>query len=99
MTRDEARDAAAVMLAYAEGKEIQHRRWGSDDEWSNFSDEASPIFEFRFNEYRVKPEPRVVWFIENGDGLLSTWAANEYEANRLMLSTQRKVKFIEDTDD
>ena len=57
MTPEQLREAAAVMLAAADGKKIE-RRWkqGSERAW-----EEKPSFHhwnFDNIEYRIKPEPR-----------------------------------------
>ena len=53
MTRDEARKAAEVMLAYADGKDLQI--CGQDsNEWA---DVVIPVFNWELNSYRIKPEP------------------------------------------
>ncbi len=52
MNREEARKAAEVMLAYAEGKEIEKQRSGN---WVITKD---PPFDWLCSNYRVKPEPK-----------------------------------------
>lgn len=54
MTREEARQAAEVMMAYADGREIEyydniHECWESDDYL---------CFNWYNTKYRVKPEPK-----------------------------------------
>lgn len=51
MTREEAKKKAEIMLAYAEGKEIQWRRGG---EWEDLE---NPGFGCNTDNYRIKPEP------------------------------------------
>lgn len=62
MTPEQLKQAAAVMLAAAEGAEIQCRKKGSS---TNTSWEAevcdSPVFDWYEYDYRVKPKPRVWW--------------------------------------
>lgn len=53
MTREEARKAAEVMLAYAEGKEVEFRKNGHSI-WIKIS---SPLFNWSCGEYRIKQEP------------------------------------------
>lgn len=52
MTREEARNAAEVMLAYADGKKIEflsvNRSWKEVD---------TPGFNWGINDYRIKQEP------------------------------------------
>ena len=53
MTREEARKAAEVMLAYADGKEIEF----SDKSEKIWSDVGSPSFDWRGTCYRIKLKP------------------------------------------
>ena len=53
MTKEEARKYAEVMLAYANGKEIEYRKHGSDT-WSKIP--GTPAFEWYRSDYRVKQE-------------------------------------------
>lgn len=58
MTREEARKSAEVMMAYAEGKDIEYRC--GTVPWSTFrgDDKDSPLcFDFHKCEYRIKKEP------------------------------------------
>lgn len=54
MTREETRKAAEVMLAYADGKDLQICGQGSN----KWTDVVIPVFNWELNSYRVKPEPR-----------------------------------------
>lgn len=54
MTREEARKAAEVMLAYAEGKEIECKTSYEPD----YRDVEIPLFDWGRCDYRVKPEPK-----------------------------------------
>lgn len=58
MTRDEARDMAALMLAYADGKTVQIR---IDKRWVDMSDMS---FQSPPSYYRIKPEPKDIWVNE-----------------------------------
>ena len=52
MTREEARKAAEVMIAYADGKEIEFNN-------SSVWEEATyPVFDWCHSKYRVKSEPK-----------------------------------------
>lgn len=53
MTREEARKAAEVMLAYADGKEVEAKSRKCDT-WVNAT---APIFNWDDVEYRIKKEP------------------------------------------
>lgn len=50
MTRLEARQAAEIMLAYAEGRKIEFRRAQSEEEWKAA---ACPFFDWLRFEYRI----------------------------------------------
>ena len=58
MTREQTREAAAIMLAWADGKEVQHRikkcdsRSGLKPDWCDID---SPWWDFDSYEYRIKP--------------------------------------------
>ena len=52
MTREEARKAAEVMRAYADGKEIEFLNLGK--EWITT---LNPMFGWELFDYRIKPEP------------------------------------------
>lgn len=51
MTREEAKNMAAIMLAYADGKTIQFI--GLDKKWKDIE---NPSFKGLSSHYRVKPE-------------------------------------------
>ncbi len=52
MTKEEARKAAEVMLAYADGKKIELKNiYGI---WSKID---TPLFDWFHSNYRIKPEP------------------------------------------
>ena len=53
MTREEARTAAELMLAYADGKEIEYRQRGKR-EWQSSS---TIVFNWGHYDYRLKKEP------------------------------------------
>ena len=53
MTREEIKEAAKVMEAYANGKKIQIQNY--DKTWN---DCPSPVFNWGAFKYRVKPEPK-----------------------------------------
>lgn len=55
MTREDAKKAAEVMMAYAEGKKIEYRVRGGE-EWRPISELESPQFGWNSKEYRIKPE-------------------------------------------
>ena len=65
MTPDELREAAAVMLAAADGAEIECKWWKDDDkEWSP---SREPKWDWKHFRYRVKPpqsKPVERWCIQ-----------------------------------
>jgi len=52
MTKEQAAAAAAVMLAFSKGKQIQSK-WKLDSIWE---DNPDPIWDWRYAEYRIKPK-------------------------------------------
>ena len=54
MTREEAREAAEVMMAYADGEKVEGRKRGGA-EWH---ESALPVFNWCRYEYRIKPKPQ-----------------------------------------
>ena len=55
MDRNEARKAAEVMLAYADGKEIEWKDKNSSSKWVP---NERIYFNWEINDYRVKPESK-----------------------------------------
>ena len=53
MTREETREAVKVMVAYANGKEIQYL-----DDNNKWIDTPNPVFDWSRWAYRIKPEPK-----------------------------------------
>lgn len=55
MTREEAKEAAKVMLAYAEGKDIEYRNY-KGDRWKTISAERDELANFNWgsHDYRIK---------------------------------------------
>ena len=54
MTPDQALEAAAVMVAFANGRKIEVRNKRIPDAWNR---EDEPLWNFGYCEYRVAPEP------------------------------------------
>ena len=59
MTSDELKEAAAVMLAAAEGKSIQWREREGPNKWVDCLVGSSPCWNWTRFSYRVKPEKKV----------------------------------------
>lgn len=57
MTREEIKEAAKVMEAYADGAEIQYSHKGRNF-WINWINISSPSFDWQTFDYRIKPEPK-----------------------------------------
>ena len=57
MTREEVKKAAEIMLAFADGAEIQYSHKGKDN-WINWINEFSPSFDWQTFDYRIKPESK-----------------------------------------
>lgn len=55
MTREKAREAAEVMLAFAKGEEIERLR---EDGNGWLEDNFNPLFNWFMNDYRIKPKPK-----------------------------------------
>ena len=53
MTREEIKEAAKVMEAFANGKKIQYL-----DEYNDWIDTPNPLFDWDKCVYRIKPEPK-----------------------------------------
>ena len=73
MTKDEARAAAEILIAIADGKTIQRCAHGDESWWD--------CDEFDFNDvvtcyeytYRIKPEPREWWInTDNGTAMYAS---------------------------
>lgn len=52
------KEKIAVMLAYIDGKQIQFRRAESEEKWEDLSFTRDPTWNWKNNDYRVKPEPK-----------------------------------------
>ncbi len=109
MTREEARKAAEVMLAYADGKEVQVRDQGG---WGDCN---SPSFNWDgySDNYRIKPKPHYRpfksaeecwaemqrhqpfgWVRDKGDGHYVTFTCvNEDKEDNLVLNGNYKWPF------
>ena len=56
MTREEARKAAEVMMAYADGKNVEYKRLTfSGDSWCEIVG-GEPVFDWHHAYYRIKKE-------------------------------------------
>lgn len=55
MNREQAKDLLPIIQAFAEGKEIEYRSKGFNEEWREMHE--MPGLSFDSHEYRIKPEP------------------------------------------
>lgn len=98
MNAEQARANAAIMLAYAEGKTIECRSYssGPDGKWYTTID---PDFMFSHYEYRIKPEPRTFYALEDAKnpGSLFCMGPLKEEAERYqrMYSKSGQIKIVE----
>lgn len=62
MTPTQLKEAAQVMLAAAEGKQVQYMP-RSTGQWvpTGWAENDSPSWDWHLYEYRIKPEPREWW--------------------------------------
>ena len=63
MTPEQAREAAAVMLEFADGKKIECKTATGPDPWVEV---AEPCWEWDCMKYRVAPWEGKIWVSENG---------------------------------
>lgn len=56
MTREEAKEMLLIIQAFAEGKEIEFRSKGFDEEWKKVNE--IPGLSYSSFDYRVKSEPK-----------------------------------------
>lgn len=59
MTREQAREAAAVMLAFADGKEVQVRVRGGTAPWTHHSNLLDGTWDWDAFEFRIKPTAKL----------------------------------------
>lgn len=67
MTHDEM---IAVIQAHKDGKQVQYRRLSmGEDDWLDLPD---PAWDFSCSNYRIKPEPLILWAEYKHNGKLLT---------------------------
>jgi hypothetical protein len=69
--REQARHKASVMIAFADGKEIQVGPLDGQGPWIDYNEGDGPTWDFKYCLYRVKPEERKPREIQ-------VWVNNEY---------------------
>ena len=72
MTRDEAREFAKVVQAYADGKGVQIY---TSSGWRDIHED--PCFDGGFENYRIKPEPREWWLRALPDGRIAVFTLKD----------------------
>ena len=91
-----------IMNAFTQGKDIECRPHKTDNRWSEAS---SPTWDFNSFEYRIKPNPRIIYvnIYDNGYGAVYDTAAKALDGlsgNHSNGCTNRSaVKFVESTED
>lgn len=86
-----------VMQAFCEGKAIQYRKKDSLNQWYNVG--VEPIWDWNQVDYRIKPEPRVIYVNEYAEGLAHVHFNSEVEAKTVGYNTIRQIKFVEVLED
>jgi len=79
VTREEAKQAAEVLLAYSQGKPIQFKH-KSDSDWILLSENTYTRSGWSFYDfdYRIKQEPREFWIIfEQSGGVFPAYERKE----------------------
>lgn len=79
MDRQETSIALSVMVAYANGGEVQHRVRGQTNGWR---DVEAPSWTWGSAEYRVKPAPVEFWAVLNDDSTPIQCYVQRYIAER-----------------
>jgi hypothetical protein len=67
MTRDEAREFAKVVQAYADGKSVEYTNKNTEGWVSLCTADRHYWFDTEMFDYRIKPEPREWWVMLDCD--------------------------------
>ena len=101
MTKEEIREAAKVMEAYANGKKIQYL-----DEYNKWIDATNPSFNWSNYIFRIKPEPKYRPFKtqeECWNEMLKHqpfgWVKDEYKYVHIVCVHKNEIEFSPDEDD
>ena len=65
MSKGKLQEAIKVMQAFADGKEIQYYQEECSPRWQST---LFPVWNWQEVNYRIKPEPRVLYILLNHDG-------------------------------
>lgn len=90
MTRDEARAAAAVMLDWADGAEIEFRNRDGSEFWSSCC--GDPQWFWGKTDYRIKPKPLEGWV-----NVLRNPAGDEIHGGTLYISKATAARVAPDS--
>lgn len=94
MNKEQTKAAATVMQAFAEGKTIQLRRHGTNNKWTIIT--GNPLWNWDDFDYRVKPEPEVV-YLQIPSGHVSLTSSGWCFSNSKQVEGYRK--FVESFDE
>jgi len=85
-----------VVTAFRDGKKIQHKDKRDRSLNHNWRICDVPNWDFYNNDYRVAPEPKVIWVHEFSDGSCLGDVSKYKSENRMYLNPiRRSVKYIE----
>lgn len=95
MTPTQLKEAAQVMLAAAEGKQVQYMP-RSTGQWVpvGWAENRSPSWDWHTHDYRIKPEPREWWMRQHRDepcpscGLFKTYQEAAQPADDQLKTTK-----------
>lgn len=93
MNREEARKAAEVMIAYADGEEIEFS--GNDKDWELciLTYDVYPNFDWHMFKYRIKPKPLECWALIRGDGEIEGYF-NALDVDRVNVQHGEKLIYM-----
>jgi len=61
MNKDKINHYIEILQALKDGKEVQERRVAGGSEWYVFNSKNDYLITSGSYEYRIKPEPKVIW--------------------------------------
>ena len=96
MNRKQAKELAPIITAFGDGKEIEIR---CGNEWIHLPFDIS--FDDPPENYRIKPEPRVIYInlYDGGDAGIGSASFSKQEAHKFCTELDKTVKFIEVLED
>jgi hypothetical protein len=54
-----------LIVAFAEGKQLQYKPYTESTEWMDLKEEEFPYWSADPNLWRIKPEPREYWVVDD----------------------------------